>query len=211
MKKYYVVWEGHETGIFSSWNKCKKAIEGYPYAKFKSFPTEAMAQKAYSENFEQYKGKKLSNTPTLSAAELQRIGTPILPSIAVDAACSGNPGVMEYRGVDTETQAEIFRIAPIKDSTNNIGEFLAIVHALAFMKQRNLSLPVYSDSKIAMSWVRQKVCKTKVPRTSHNEKIFELIARAEQWLHNNTYPNPILKWETQAWGENPADFGRKDK
>ena len=132
-------------------------------------------------------------------------------AVAVDAACSGNPGIMEYRGVDTKTQAEIFRIAPIKDGTNNIGEFLAIVHALAFMKQRNLSLPVYSDSKIAMSWVRQKVCKTKVPRTSHNEKIFELIARAEQWLHNNTYPNPILKWETQAWGENPADFGRKDK
>ena len=118
---------------------------------------------------------------------------------------------MEYRGVDTETQAEIFRLQPMKDGTNNIGEFLAIVHALAFMKQRNLSLPVYSDSKIAMSWVSQKVCKTKVPHTSHNEKIFELIARAEQWLHNNTYPNPILKWETQAWGENPADFGRKDK
>ena len=170
-----------------------------------------MAEKAFNESFEQYKGKKVASSPTLSPLELERIGSPILPSIAVDAACSGNPGIMEYRGVDTETQAEIFRIAPIKDGTNNIGEFLAIVHALAFMKQRNLSLPVYSDSKIAMNWVRQKVCKTKVPRTSHNEKIFELIARAEQWLHNNTYPNPILKWETQAWGENPADFGRKDK
>ena len=210
-KKYYVVWEGHQTGIFSSWNKCKKAVEGYPYAKFKSFESQTMAEKAFGEDFEQYKGKKLSNTPVLSAAELQRIGTPILPSIAVDAACSGNPGVMEYRGVDTETQAELFRLQPMKDGTNNIGEFLAIVHALAFLKQRNLNLPIYSDSKIAISWVRQKVCKTKVPHTPHNTKLFELIARAELWLRQHSYSNPILKWETQAWGENPADFGRKDK
>ena len=209
-KKYYVVWEGHQTGIFSSWDKCKKAVEGYPYAKFKSFESQAMAEKAFGESFELYKGKNTSAPPTLSPLERQRIGNLILPSIAVDAACSGNPGVMEYRGVDTETQAEIFRLQPMKDGTNNIGEFLAIVHALAFLKQRNLSLPIYSDSKIAMSWVRQKVCKTKVPHTRHNEKIFELIARAERWLYQNTYPNPILKWETQAWGENPADFGRKD-
>ena len=180
-KKYYVVWEGHKTGIFSSWDKCKKAVEGYPYAKFKSFENQAMAEKAFGESFELYKGKNTAAPPTLSPLERQRIGNPILPSIAVDAACSGNPGIMEYRGVDTQTQAEIFRLQPMKDGTNNIGEFLAIVHALAFLKQRNLSLP-----------------------------IFELIARAEKWLHQNTYPNPILKWETQAWGENPADFGRKD-
>ena len=209
-KKYYVVWEGHQTGIFSSWDKCKKAVEGYPYAKFKSFESQTMAEKAFGESFELYKGKNTSAPPTLSPLELQRIGTPILPSVAVDAACSGNPGVMEYRGVDTETQAELFRLQPMKDGTNNIGEFLAIVHALAFLKQRNLNLPIYSDSKIAISWVRQKICKTKVPHTPHNTKLFELIVRAEQWLRSHTYPNPILKWETQAWGECPADFGRKD-
>ncbi|MGP1479820.1 MAG: ribonuclease H1 domain-containing protein [Capnocytophaga sp.] len=209
-KKYYVVWEGHKTGIFSSWDKCKKAVEGYPYAKFKSFESQTMAEKAFGESFELYKGKNTSAPPTLSPLELQRIGTPILPSVAVDAACSGNPGVMEYRGVDTETQAELFRLQPMKDGTNNIGEFLAIVHALAFLKQRNLNLPIYSDSKIAISWVRQKICKTKVPHTPHNTKLFELIVRAEQWLRSHTYPNPILKWETQAWGECPADFGRKD-
>lgn len=210
-KKYYVVWEGHETGVFSSWDKCKKAVHGYHQAKFKSFESLAMAEKAFGESFELYKGKKSATSPTLSALELQRIGKPILPSIAVDAACSGNPGVMEYRGVDTETKAEIFRLKPLKDGTNNIGEFLAIVHALAFMEQRNLNLPIYSDSQIAINWVRQKVCKTKVPQTAHNEKIFELIARAENWLHSHSYTNLILKWETQAWGENPADFGRKDK
>jgi len=150
----------------------------------------------------------------LATTAIQAVGTePNLnaqSAIAVDAACSGNPGIMEYRGVDTETQAEIFRLSPMKDGTNNIGEFLAIVHALAFLKQRNLTMPIYSDSEIAMRWVQQKVCKTKLGKTADNAKIFELITRAEKWLQENTYPNRILKWETKAWGENPADFGRKD-
>ncbi len=129
---------------------------------------------------------------------------------AVDAACSGNPGPMEYQAIDLATGTQVFHFGPLH-GTNNIGEFLAIVHALAFLKQRNLNLPIYSDSKIAISWVRQKVCKTKVPHTPHNTKLFELIARAELWLRQHSYSNPILKWETQAWGESPADFGRKDK
>jgi len=208
-KKYYVVWEGHQTGVFTSWAECKKTVNNFPSAKYKSFPTEEMAQKAYAGNYETYKGKKIEE-PALSSEALKLIGKPILPSIAVDAACSGNPGIMEYRGVDTETQAQIFRLSPMKDGTNNIGEFLAIVHALAFLKQRNLTMPIYSDSEIAMRWVQQKVCKTKLGKTADNAKIFELITRAEKWLQENTYPNRILKWETKAWGENPADFGRKD-
>ena len=54
---------------------------------------------------------------------------------AVDAGCSGNPGPMEYRGVDMRTGKQIFHFGPIQ-GTNNIGEFLAIVHALALMEQR---------------------------------------------------------------------------
>ncbi|MBL8103913.1 MAG: hypothetical protein JNM02_15390, partial [Anaerolineales bacterium] len=45
--------------------------------------------------------------------------------------------------------------------------------------------------------------------TGRNEELFELIDRAEEWLKNNIYANKLLKWETQIWGENPADFGRK--
>jgi ribonuclease HI len=127
----------------------------------------------------------------------------------VDAACDMTTGVMEYRGVDTETAAEIFRMGPFQDSSNNLGEFLAVVHALAFMKERSMALPVYTDSKTALAWVRNKKAKTTVQRTSGNALVFELIARAETWLRNNTYPNLVLKWETEQWGEVPADFGRK--
>jgi ribonuclease HI len=132
-----------------------------------------------------------------------------LPSLSVDAACSGNPGVMEYRGVDTATGREIFRMGPYPDGTNNVGEFLALVHGLSLLKKHNSNLPIYSDSVSAMAWVRAKQCKTKLMRTERNIPLFDLIARAERWLQTNTYTNKILKWDTPNWGEIPADFGRK--
>lgn len=130
-------------------------------------------------------------------------------SVAVDAACSGNPGPMEYRGIYLRTGKEIFHFGPVH-GTNNIGEFLAIVHALALLKQKGLdTMPVYSDSVNAQIWVRKKKCKTTLVRNEQTEYLHQLIARAETWLKNNTYKNPILKWPTEEWGEIPADFGRK--
>jgi ribonuclease HI len=134
----------------------------------------------------------------------------IIPeSLSVDAACSGNPGIMEYRGVETGTGREIFHVGPFNPATNNIGEFLALVHGLALLKQQNLELPIYSDSTTALAWVRKKKCNSKLERTNTNQEVFDLIQRAEKWLRLNDYKNPVLKWETERWGEIPADFGRK--
>ena len=127
---------------------------------------------------------------------------------AVDAACSGNPGPMEYRCIDLQTGQQVFHYGPIH-GTNNIGEFLAIVHGLALLKQKGFDMPIYSDSVNAISWVRQKKCKTKLPRNEETEELFTVIERAEKWLRENTYTTRILKWETKVWGEIPADFGRK--
>lgn len=129
-------------------------------------------------------------------------------AIAVDAACSGNPGPMEYRGVDLRTGQELFHFGPIQ-GTNNIGEFLAIVHALALQKKEGATRTIYSDSRTAIIWVSKKHCKTTLPRTPENAYLYNVIARAEQWLRMNSYPNKLLKWETERWGEVPADFGRK--
>lgn len=90
-----------------------------------------------------------------------------------------------------------------------MGEFLALVHGLAFLKKYNSDRNIYSDSKIAIGWVKRKKCNTKLKRTAQNKQLFELIERAEYWLKTNTYSTKILKWETKAWGEIPADFGRK--
>lgn len=208
-KKFYVVWNGRKKGVFTSWNVCKKQIEGFENAQYKSFSNLEEAEVAFSKKYEEYKGKNTTK-PVLSAKEKASFGTPILESIAVDAACSGNPGAMEYRGVFTHNKKEIFKKGPFKNGTNNIGEFLALVHGIALLKGKNKEdIPVYSDSKIAMSWIKQKRCKTNIHFNDTNKDLLELIKRAENWLKENTFKNPILKWETKAWGEIPADFGRK--
>lgn len=208
-KKYYVVWEGKKRGVFTSWNVCKKQIDGYAGAKYKSFADKELAEKAFNGSYEDYKGIS-TKKKELSAEEKKAFGKPVLNSIAVDAACSGNPGLMEYRGVATSTATQLFIQGPYTSGTNNVGEFLALVHGLAWLQQKKQpNLPIYSDSRIAISWVKQRKCKTKLPKNADTEILFDLIKRAENWLKNNSYQNPILKWETKAWGEIPADFGRK--
>lgn len=208
-KKFYVVWKGKKTGVFSSWDTAKKQVQGFVGAQYKSFSDKAEAEKAFKKKYSDYKGKD-TKKPVLSAAEKAKFGTPIANSLSVDAACSGNPGKMEYRGVVTDSKRELFKLGPFENGTNNIGEFLALVHGIALLKGKGMhKTPIYSDSKIAMSWVRKKECRTKITFDSTNSELLKLIQRAEKWLKENTYQNPILKWETKAWGEIPADFGRK--
>lgn len=206
--KYYVVWKGHNPGIYYTWDECKKEITGFPEAVYKSFKNEDLAKKALLDSPEIYLGfdeRKLSVTPEQRA----RVGDPIPNSFSVDAACSGNPGILEYRGVFTGSGREKFRQGPFPEGTVNIGEFLALVHGLAHLKKINSTIPVYSDSRTAIAWVRKKKINTKLERKPKNEKLFKLVDRALYWLHNNSYENKILKWETEYWGEIPADFGRK--
>jgi len=207
-EKFYVVWYGNPAGIFGSWKECKRSIEGVKGAQYKSFPTFAEAKTAYNKDYADYKGKN-TKKKVLSSSDLAKIGDPNLYSIAVDAASSGNPGIMEYRGVDTQTHKQLFHQGPFQQGTNNVGEFLALVHGLAFLKQKHSDRILYTDSRIAMGWVKKKKCNTKLKPTVKNQKIFELVARAEAWLKNNSYNTKVVKWETKAWGEIPADFGRK--
>ncbi|WP_298883200.1 ribonuclease H family protein [uncultured Polaribacter sp.] len=208
-KKFYVVWNGRKKGVFTSWKVCKAQIDGFEGAQYKSFANLDEAEIASKGKYDDYKGKD-TKKPTLSSKEKEKIGRPNLESISVDAACSGNPGKMEYRGVLTHNKQQLFIKGPFAKGTNNIGEFLALVHGIALLKSKNQhNLPIYSDSKIAMSWVKKKQCKTNLHFDASNKDLLELIKRAEKWLKENTYKNPILKWETKAWGEIPADFGRK--
>lgn len=206
--KYYVVWRGRLTGIFDSWEECRKQTEGYEGAQYKGYPTLDLAEVAHKLNYWQAIKQGVGNRE--EGVGCRDISNSIqLPSLSVDAACSGNPGVMEYRGVDTATGREIFRMGPFEHATNNIGEFLALVHGLALLKQYNKTMPIYSDSVNAIAWVRAKKCRTKLARTEKNIPVFDLIARAERWLEDNHFTTKIIKWDTPNWGEIPADFGRK--
>ncbi|MEO0059735.1 MAG: hypothetical protein RLZZ312_1382 [Bacteroidota bacterium] len=206
--KFYVVWEGKKPGIYKTWAECKANINRISGAKYKSFESIELAKKAFAGNYDEYKGKTFK-VSSLTKDQIEKIGKPNLDSVAVDASCIGNPGLMEYNGVDTKTKRVLFSSQVFKESSNNIGEFLAVVHALALLKKNNDSRSIYSDSKIAIGWVKAKKCKTNIVKTVKNDPVFQLIERAENWLQQNSYTNSILKWETKAWGEIPADYGRK--
>jgi ribonuclease HI len=215
-KKLYVVWKGRKTGIFKSWDECAAQVNGFPGAEYKAFSTWSEAEKAFHHAYSEYvtgkaphRLKQFDKTKQLSEDKLRRIGNPIAESYSVDAACSGNPGVLEYRCVHNHTGQEIFRQGPYPHGTNNIGEFLAIVHALALFKRKKITAPIYSDSEIAMGWVESRKCRTKLEQIQVNAELFSLIERAEKWLLENDYENCVLKWWTPVWGEIPADFGRK--
>ena len=202
--KFYVVWQGRTCGVFDNWNDCKMQVDGFEGAKYKSFETKAEAEKAYAEGYKNYYKNcrgVARNAPTG--------GTPILNSLSVDAACNMVTGQMEYQGVHTGTKELWFKQGPFPKASNNIGEFLALVHGLALLKQKNIHIPIYSDSITAIAWVRQKKHKSIVLPTEENEVIFDLLIRAEFWLQNNPFQTPIIKWNTKEWGDIPADFGRK--
>lgn len=207
-KKYYVVWVGRKTSVLESWEECNEQIVRFPNAQYKSFKSKQLAEQAFNSSSNEFIGKNLFETE-LTPEQLKIIGDPIKESIAVDAAWNTKTGLVEYQGVHTGSGELLFRVGPFEDGTNNIVEFLGIVHALAYGKQKNLKLPIYSDSVNAINWVKDKEVRTKHPRSNNNVKLFELVDRAVKWLNENEYENKILKWETKAWGENPADFGRK--
>lgn len=210
-KKYYVVWEGRSCGVYNSWADCLKQVKEFPNAKYRGYATFEAATLAFQRGYSASCDTSNVAQPHLHASfEVQTSEKkPVYPSLAVDAACSGVPGPMEYRGVEAHTGKELFHKGIFPDATNNVGEFLAIVHALALLQQQGLNTPIYSDSITAISWVRKKKANTSLIPTPKNVMLFDLIQRAEGWLKSNTFKNPILKWDTAAWGEIPADFGRK--
>ena len=207
-QKYYVVWEGLAPGVYDSWTECQLQIKGYPNAKYKSFSSRKLAEDAYNGTSYEENIVRHATKPIINYEKFRH--DIIEDSIAVDAACSGNPGIMEYRGVWTTDGVEIFKVGTFQNSTNNVGEFLALVHGLAYLQK--LGKPetaIYSDSRTAISWVKKRKIKTKLKPNQANKDSFKLMTRGMKWLYENTYTNPILKWETRKWGEIPADFGRK--
>jgi ribonuclease HI len=206
--KFYVVWKGRTPGIYNNWEDCKAQIEGFPEQVFKSFDTKQLAEEAFNSESGKFIGKYVFESK-LTPEQLKSIGSPIRDSIAVDAAWNTKTGVVEFRGVSVETGKEYFHRGPFEDGTINMGEFLAIVLALAYCKSEKLDMPIYSDSQTAISWVRDKEARTGHEPSDRNKQLFDMIDSALKWLKENDYPNKILKWETRAWGENPADFGRK--
>lgn len=217
-KRFYVVWRGREPGVYDDFNDAMEQVDNYPGASFKSFASAEEAADAFRKGNARDDRQDIANLMlNASRQNMPASGKPDYMSIpeidldgwAVDASCLGNPGTMEYRGVELMTGRELFRVGPFKKSTNNIGEFLAIVHALAMMAQKGEWHTIYSDSQTGMAWVRDRKVKTKLAECDDNRKSFDMMRRALSWLNTHTYSCRIRKWQTELWGEIPADFGRK--
>ena len=221
-QKYYVVWQGKKPGIYTDWDECREQVHGVVGAQYKGFDTMAEAEAAsrlpYSSvvtsgapretRISSTSGILIIDENGMTAVKPGTDNPPILDALAVDAACSGNPGVMEYQGIYIPTRTRVFHYRAEK-GTNNIGEFLAIVHGLSYLKKHHLNQIMYSDSVNAINWVRQKQCKSKLPEDASTAELWDYIHRAEKWLRTNSYTTEIRKWDTDRWGEIPADFGRK--
>lgn len=206
--KFYVIWKGRQPGIYTTWAEAEAQVKGFADAQHKSFPTLVEAQKAFESAYETNITRKEPGQPSVAAQSLE-IPPAVLRGVAVDAACSGVPGPVEFRGVQIGTGAELFKLGPYRNGTNNIGEFLAIVHALMLLAERSETTTIYSDSRTALAWIRAKKCRTEHTWDATNRPLYDLVQAAERWLAENDYPNRVVKWETEDWGENPADFGRK--
>jgi ribonuclease HI len=215
-RKFYVVWVGLEPGIYEDWSDCYEQINGFPGARYKAYDSQTAATIAFRgdpddqasiiEAIAQHNAEQAKATKA-SLFDIPEINT---NAIAVDGACAGNPGLMEYRGVEVATGNELFHVGPLPDGTNNVAEYLALVHALAYLYAKgDNETPIYSDSRTARGWIRAHGHRSKLERTPNNAKIFELLQRADNWIRTHQTQNPILRWDTDNWGEIPADFGRK--
>ena len=218
MGKFYVVWVGKNPGVYDKWEDCLEQVKDFPGARYKSDTSSAEATRAYREGCGSSDSSDLANL--LNGAGEHRVRTGAtqdyfenpevdLTAWAVEAACSKNPGPVEYRGVELMSGRELFRVGPLAGGTNNLGEFLAIVHALALQEQMGVCLPIYSDSVSGMAWVRNRKIKTTLTPTQENATLFNMLRRAMNWLNTHSYRSRIIKWDTPRWGEIPADFGRK--
>lgn len=231
--KYYVVFVGRNPGVYDNPDDALEQVDGFDGAMFKSYDSPEAAAQAFRNSCRRTETKELGNLLKSASDnaiansgpkydDLKKSGAGSLPKVdyfqfpeidlngwAVDASCQGNPGVMEYRGVELMTGREIFRVGPFKKGTNNIGEFLAIVHALALMAQKGEQHTIYSDSISGMAWVRNRKVKTQLKRDSDTEPVYKMMERALVWLNTHHYDVKIRKWDTDRWGEVPADFGRK--
>ena len=216
-KKYYVVFAGRNPGVYDDWSDAREQIEGFDGARYKGYGSAAEAAEAYRKASGKNDGDLGRFLAGASRRALPKPGQPDyfpnpevdLDAWAVDASCLGNPGRMEYQGVELMTGRTLFRIGPFDDATNNIGEFLAIVHAMALMAKEGKYHNIYSDSVSGMAWARTRKVKTQLKPTPRNAKVFELMARAVTWLNTHQFPSKVMKWQTEKWGEIPADFGRK--
>jgi ribonuclease HI len=212
--KAYVVWAGVTPGVYNTWAECEAQTKGFAGAKFKGFPSKELANDAFAEKAGAHIGQAKAKSPV--SAPSSQFKTPSIEDstyLTVDAAYSQKTKILEWRGVLVENgnETEVFRSHPYRNASANIGEFLSLIDGLEYLEANNLKMPIYSDSITAQAWVRKKRHNSNVD-TSPN--LIAMLDRADRLLQDGIYEKDksniqIKDWPSKAWGEIPADFGRK--
>ena len=95
-QKYYVIWQGHQTGIFTDWTTCKRHIDGYPGARYKSYKTRLEAEQAFAAGA----GPSLGKARAEAAAKKKRpAGAPLSWGEAMAGAVYATFGLFWAFGV----------------------------------------------------------------------------------------------------------------
>ena len=162
-QKFYVVWSGRQTGVFTDWATTQRAVIGYAGARFKAFPTRAEAEEAFGRGgaasipTKTPSGQK-ARTPDSERAAMH-IAHQFDVTIYCDGACEPNPGnagsgIVVYRAGKL---AELWYGLYHPMGTNNTAELNALYHALrmaeAEIKTGN-TVEVCSDSAYSINCIR---------------------------------------------------------
>jgi ribonuclease HI len=168
-KKYYVVWKGRTTGIFTDWNSCKNQVDKFPGAKYKSFKTRGEAEAAFKNRSASTSPSKKSVVKLKNSISRNSIGTlsneqvleiPVHTKIFTDGACDPNPG-------EAGSGIAIYRSSLISElwyglynplGTNNTAELNALYQALSICKTElstGATVSVFCDSKYSIQCVTQ--------------------------------------------------------
>lgn len=202
-QKYYTVWAGRRTGVFSSWKQCQRQILGFKGARFKSFQTLPEAKAALNRRYQDRRNTERTPIQTLFQTDDTR---PMSNSITVSGTCNIATGEVEIQAVHSGSKHPVFWKGPYHDGTEYMAEFVAIVQTLKYLKVRKLSIPIYSESSTAIKRITNRNATTKLPRRASNRELYDLFDRCLAWLNDNAYYNRILMWNTAEWGISPAGF-----
>lgn len=156
-QKYYVVWVGKETGIFTDWSKVQPLVAGYPGAKHKSYTSMGEARKAFESS------EAVTKTVKTNAKQKKKkpagsfvFDTTYSMHIFSDGACDPNPGEAGS-GVAVYESGQLSELwygsyEPL--GTNNTAELNALHQALkiaAERKENGHKVQVLSDSSYSVN------------------------------------------------------------
>ena len=161
-QKFYVVWAGRQTGIFTDWTTTRRAVDKFTGARFKSFATRAEAEQAFrrggGDNPEKTAGNP-KNAIHAGARRAMHTAHQFDISIYCDGACEPNPGnagsgIVVYRGGEL---AQLWFGLYNPMGTNNTAELNALYHALRMAEaeiERGNSVEICSDSAYSINCIR---------------------------------------------------------